>query len=230
VGWWSIEEKDGMASSNVSSSGVPKRIKATIAVLSVAVVILAGATVSYYALSKHYYDAKYRSQFELVVSIVTRIPSVPEEIEHMMNDTFPMLERVRTSSALDLRLSYMSESAMTVSVMYPIDSKERTTFETLGHALGSMQDMVNDYRSRLFVAASEGAPYSTNDTVDSLFESAGQKILSMADLLFDGFDSSRHYETEPYSLVKRMDLPAIRASSLDLEAIAGQIASTYMPY
>jgi len=82
VGWWSIEEKDGMVSSNVRSGGVPKSIKATIAVLSVAIVILAGATVSYYSLSKHYYDAKYRSQHDLVVSIVTRIPSVPGAIEH----------------------------------------------------------------------------------------------------------------------------------------------------
>jgi len=147
-----------------------------------------------------------------------------------MNDTFPMLDRVLASASLVSRLTYMSESAMTISVMYPIDSKERTTFETLGDALGSMQDTVNDYRARLFVAAYEDVPYSTNDTVDSLFESAGQKISSMVDLLNEGFDGSRNYETEPYSLVKRMDLPAIRASSLDLEAIAGQIRSTYMPY
>lgn len=215
-----------------------RRRNASFAVLIVAVVLLSGLSISYYSLSKHYHDAKYRAQHELVTSLVAdlgygrftlEVSGAQRGISVMINDSYLSFVRLEYCRIAISSLQSAAGEAQSIAVMYPNGSLEWRTFENLSDALEPLHRFIlQEYRDNLWEASFANASYETNDTVRTLFRTVGDEMASIVNLLNAGFDKSRDWHTEPYSLVKRMDLAAIDQSVNNLVDATSQLWRVYM--
>ena len=219
----------GKISIPLAPQPLPRRIKTAIAALVALAIVLSGVAFSYYGLASHYYDAKYRAQFEVVQSLVTSLNPTPFQISVMINDSYAMSARLERSLTAEMLLVRAELDARIIEVMYPEGSAEAGTFGKLRVTMDSFHNMVADYRRGLWDHASHDLPYRANDTVNSLFISASDEAKTLTGLLSDGFAERDPYR-DPYSLVKRMDLPSINMSCQNLYEILGQFYAIFRPF
>ena len=203
--------------------------RVALAVLIVAVVVLSGISISYYSLSKHYYDAKYKAQYEIVSSLIVSLGNAMDGISWMINDTFPTFSRLDGSEIAKVNLDHAERETVSIAVMYPRSSLERNAFENLSGPFGWIgRELVGEYRDRLFNSVNANSSYVTNETVKSRFLAINAEISRVVVLLNDGIDGSVDWDAHPYSLVKRMDLQEIEKATKDLADAGTQLWQVFI--
>jgi len=196
---------------------VLKRLTVVNAVFIVAIIALAGISISLFGLMNHYYDAKYRAQYELVTSLADSMDTAARNgITYMVKADDQDYERIGSAVYAHTRILWAQDAANAIYVMYPRESKESNAFFSLNGAIGSLEHVVAGYLSKLQNALQHNETYVSNATVNALLSNATLEISTLKDLLVAGIDQSRDWYKSPYSLVKRMDLAAITSASTQL--------------
>jgi hypothetical protein len=208
---------------------VLKRLTVVNAIFIVAVIALAGISVSLFSLANDYHDAKYRAQYVLVDSLIGSMNTAQPNIRGMIDSTDPGSSRLAQSAYADANLKEASACAFAISVMYPDGSKESDAFQSVERAIDQTKYVVFSYNVNLYSRfVYNNSYYEPNYTINSLYLNVTEQMIVLADLLFAGMDSSRDWQSSPYSLVKRMDLDAIEQASSQLEE-TGVLLHSLMP-
>jgi hypothetical protein len=196
------------------------------AIFMVAVIALAGISVSLLTLANDYHDAKYRAQYVLVNSLVESMNTAKPSISGMIDSTYPNSSRLAQSEYADATLKDASACASAISVMYPDGGKESDAFKSVYRAIAQTERVVYSYSVNLYArVVYNNNYYESNSTVNSLYLNVTEQMTVLTDHLFAGVDSSRDWQSSPYSLVKRMDLDAIEQASSQLEETGIQLLS-----
>jgi len=195
---------------------VLKRLTVANAVFIVAIIVLAGISISLFGLMNDYYDAKYRAQYELVTTLADSMNTACIGITNMVDGSAQDYERLGSAVYADTRLLQAQDAANAIYVMYPKESKESNAFLSMGASIGNMYSAVAGYQSELYSAFRHNETYESNATVNALLGNATLEISTLEDLVWAGVDQSRDWLESPYSLVNGMDLAAITSASTQL--------------
>lgn len=195
------------------------------AMFIVAVIALAGLSISLFGLAQHYHDSKYRAQYQLVSSLLVSVSSAQAAIEDMVDGSVPEYERLGDAVSANRALEEAQHASYAINVMYPGDSHESAAFSAIGISMRQAQIVVSFYDSKLIGALSHNTTYESNDTVNSLFLNITGKMADLNDLVSAGIDNSQDWQRNPYSLVKKMDLASIEDLSKQIEDIGRELAT-----
>ena len=185
-------------------------------VLVAVIVVLSGASVSYWSLSKHYYDAKYRAQYEAVSSLLSLAEDASGAIERMVEPGRSANDRLAIAVGAYHALDAAYATSEIVRVMYPSDSKESSAFSSLGLAVANVETAVGEYLLDLDYSLVHNVSYIPSAGVNSSFVAISIMTTELFGLVSAGIDHDRDSYEDPYSLVKRMDLVTIGQKSHDL--------------
>lgn len=186
-----------------------RRLTVANAVFIVVIIALAGVSVSLFGLVNHYYDAKYRAQYEIVSDLADSISAGSSGISGMIDESHEAYERYSSSIYAHYRMIEAEDAASAIQAMYPQGSREHDAFSSVHVAVRSIEDKISHYESNLDNAFSHNTTYESNSTIDALFVNATIELNALRTLLAESFDNTRDYMKSPYSLVKRMDLASI---------------------
>ena len=201
-----------------------KRMTVVNAVFIVAIIALAGISISLFGLASHYHDSKYRAQYELVSIFADSILTARSNIQNMKDDSLPDYDRLGTAVSASIYLGQAEKAAYAIDVMYPRDSKQSAAFVSIETATGQAQHVVYSYESKLDSAIQHNTTYESNSTVNALFTNATGEMTNLVDLVLASWDDARDWQKDPYSLVNRMDLVAIVSAATQLEDTCNQLA------
>lgn len=201
-----------------------RRMTLANAIFIIVIVALAAISISLFGLVNHYYDSKYKAQYELVTTLSESISVAGYGILQMVDGDYADFERFAASVYSQTLIMQAQNAAHAIDVMYPRESKESDAFAAVGGAVRQMEDVVASYESQLYNAFQHNATYESNAIINALFENASFEMSALANLILAGIDHSRDSMESPYSLVKRMDLEAIVSASGQLEDTGVQLA------
>jgi len=188
---------------------VMRRLTVANAVFIVVIVALAGVSISLFGLVNHYYDAKYRAQYEVVTHLADSVSAGSSGVSAMIDKQLEAYVRYGSSVYAHYRMMEAEDSAIAIQVMYPQGSSEHNAFVSIEIAVTSMEDKIAHYESNLDSAFYHNTTYESNTTIDALFVNATIEMNTLVNLLRESVDNTRDHTKSPYSLVKRMDLPSI---------------------
>jgi len=208
---------------------VLKRLTIVNAIFIIAIIALAGISVSLFSLANDYHDAKYKAQYVLADTLIDSMTAAQPNIRDMIDSSNPGSSRLAQSAYADANLKEARACAYAISVMYPDGSKESVTFQSVERAIDQTEYVVYSYNALLYSRfIYNNSLWESNSTINSMYLSVTDQMTSLADLLSAGMDSSRDWQSSPYSLLKRMDLEAIAQASGQLEA-TGVVLHSILP-
>jgi|GEM_PF-1774768 len=202
-----------------AKDAVPRAPKMIVAVLAVALIVLVVLSVSLWSLERDYHDAKYKAQHALVSILSDSLVYAASETSTIAHSSNPEPWRLAHAAMSEGLVQQSEYAAWAIQVMYPENSTESSTFDSLSNALATTYTTVGQYRSNLQLAMEAGETYVVNETVAGLFNEVANRLGNLSALVHVGLEGSRDWIKDPFSSVKLMDLSTIRDEAAELENV-----------
>jgi hypothetical protein len=203
-----VAEKDPVLASKVRTRSLHLLLVIAVAVI----LVLSYTSITYYQQAKER-DEKYRGQYVLAQMMELSLVNMIGSIDMMMNDSYNLTQRFQSAQIATSNFGELSMECEVMKNMYSSTSEEYLTFGELEHASSRTSVACNQMLMKMWENITNDEPYVHNMTRATAISDARGLFYTIMYCIGQGFDPSRDWQGDPYSVVNSMDLDGIRANA-----------------